>query len=613
MKQGRSSKRRRQGPFQPSLPGLTNTPDLRRGVRGLMNPMPSAGDYALERARTRLPVVFCCFLLMFFVVSGRLADLSLFGAEPDPRAGQVASSGEMAVTSRADITDRNGTVLATSLPTVTLIADAKKVLDPDEAAHKLASVLPQMDAKKTAEELHNARRYVTLYRHLTPRQYYEINKMGIAGLEYTPDEARIYPNGSLTSHVVGYTDIDNNGIAGLEKTLNSRLQSAPTPVATSIDLRLQTIMRGELARAVDTYHALGGAGIIMDITTGEILSLVSLPDFDPQKAGEADGDTKFNRATLGVYEMGSTFKTFNTAMAIDSGQIKVSDRFDTTHNIQIGHQTIRDYHPSSHPMNVAEILMVSSNIGSARMVEKLGTAHQKAFLKNLGLLDKANIELPEIGAPIVPSAANWGETTTMTISFGHGLAVSAVQLVGAATSVLYDGKKIEPTLLKATAPLPDDRPRVVSPKTVTAMRALMRLVVKAGTGKKADVAGYLVAGKTGTADKLNGHHYSENARMSSFLSIFPANAPRYLVYALLDDPKGTPQTYGFATGGWTAAPVVSHVIGQIAPLLGMPPVDEDVQEAHERQLLKTLGNDVLTSLNINTDDDYASVESNDAR
>lgn len=612
MTPGRSPKRRRPGYTQPNIPGLSSPPDIRRTTSGLMKPMPTPGDYALDRARMRLPIVFGCFFMLFLIISVRLADVSLWGNEPDPRAGQVAASGEMAVTSRADIVDRNGTVLATSLPTVTLIADAKKVLDPDDAAHKLASVLTGLDEKKVAEELHNARRYVTLYRHLTPRQYYEINKMGIAGLEFTPDEARLYPNGSLTAHLVGYTDIDNNGIAGLEKSLNDRLQGNPTPVATSIDLRLQTVMHSELSQAVDTFHALGGAGIIMDITTGEILALVSLPDFDPQKPGDADPNAKFNRASLGVYEMGSTFKTFNTAMAIDSDMIKPSDRFDTTHNIQIGHQTIRDYHPSNHPLNVAEIFMVSSNIGSARMVEKLGTPRQKTFLKSLGLLDKASIELPEIGAPIVPSAANWGETTTMTISFGHGLAVSAVQLVGAAASILFDGKRVEPTLLKTSGPLPADRPRVVSPKTVGEMRALMRLVVKAGTAKKADVPGYLVGGKTGTADKLNGRHYSENARMSSFLGIFPANAPRYLVYALLDDPKGTPQTYGFATGGWTAAPVVGHVISQIAPLLGMAPVDEDVQLAQEHKLLKNLGNDVLNSLNINTGDDYAAVESNSA-
>jgi cell division protein FtsI (penicillin-binding protein 3) len=575
----------------------------------------SPSEYALTLASARLGLVFLSFFLFFVLVSGRLALLTL-GHETAETQPLQAASGTGSITARSDITDRNGTVLATSLPTVMLMADARKILDAQDAAKKLKTVLPALDVAALTQEIQTSKRFITLQRHLTPRQYYEINKMGIAGLEFIPDESRIYPAGSITSHVLGYTDTDNDGIAGLEKNQNERLQTQDTPLVTTLDIRLQTILHRELSQAVETFHAIGAAGLIMDVSNGEILALVSLPDFNPQSAGAADDDTKFNRATLGVYEMGSTFKTFNTAMALDSGQIKAGERFNTTQPIVIGSKTIRDYHPAKHWMNVAEIFMESSNIGSARMANKIGTTQQRLFLGRLGLTEKTSLELPEVGAPIVPSSANWRDTATMTIAFGHGIAVNAVQLCSAAASLLNGGLLVKPTLIKGTNDALTKKEgtiRVVSEHTSAQMRALMRLVVKHGTAKKAEVAGYLVGGKTGTADKITGKHYSENARMSSFLGVFPASAPRYIVFALLDDPKGNAKTYGFATGGWTAAPVVGNVVSQIGPLLDMAPVDADVMAATERQLLRPLGSDVLESLNLGDEaDDYAAVESNRA-
>ena len=568
----------------------------------------------MRRARSRMALFFFGFALLFIVISGRLASLTLGNETQEPQTVHALTD-DLPVTARADILDRKGTVLATSLPTVMLMADTRKIIDAQDAAEKLATALPDLDAQKLAKEIEMTKRYVTIRRHVTPRQYYAINKMGIAGLEFIPDESRIYPAGSLTAHVLGYTDIDNNGIAGLEKSQNGRLQNKQEPLVTTIDLRLQTILHRELSSAIEEFHALGATGLVMDVTSGEVLALVSLPDFDPQNAGAADDNAKFNRATLGVYEMGSTFKTFNTAMALDSGLIKASEKFDTVHPIEVGNKTIRDFHPSKGWMNVAEVFMESSNIGSARMADRLGTARQRAFLSSLGLTEKTSIELPEVGAPIVPPASSWRETTTMTISFGHGIAVNAVQLASAVASLVNDGLIVKPTLLKkdASAQAHTEMFRVVSSHTSDQMRALMRLVVKNGTAKKAEVGGYLVGGKTGTADKITGKHYSENARMSSFIGVFPASAPRYVVFALLDDPKGNAKTYGFATGGWTAAPVVGRVISQIGPLLNMPPVDADVLAATEHQLLRPLGTEVLESLNLeNETDDYASVESNSA-
>lgn len=609
----RPQERRRSSLRQPVLPGLSgvfSAPRQDKNPRHFSSP----GEVALERARTRLHAVFIGFGLLFLLVSGRVAMLTL-GNEPQEPEPVKAMSAEIAVASRADILDRNGTILATSLPTMTLVADAKKVLNPEEAVKKLGEALPDIDQKKLLSEIREAKRFITVRRRLIPRQVFEINKLGITGMGFVPDESRIYPSGAVTAHLVGFTDIDNNGIAGLEKGLDKRLEDSPEPVTTSIDIRLQTIMHRELKQSMEEFHALGAAGLIMDVQTGEILSLVSLPDFDPQNAGKTDKNALFNRASLGVYEMGSTFKIFNTAMALDSGLIRPAERFDTIHPIEIGGKTIRDLHSSNHWLNVAEIFMESSNIGSARMVDRLGTARQKSFLASLGLTEKPSLEIPEVGAPLVPSEQNWRETATMTIAFGHGIAVNAVQLAAAASSVLNGGHLVTPTLLKRSAPGEEtEKDRVISSRAAAQMQALMRLVVKHGTGKKADVPGYLVGGKTGTADKAAGRKYDENARISSFLGVFPAAAPRYLVFALLDDPKGNAKTYGFATGGWTAAPVVGRVVGQIGPLMNLPPVESDVMAATEYQLLRPLGTEVLESLKLrNEAEDYAAVESNRAR
>ncbi len=604
---GWRSRRNRRVTRQPSLPGLLDTPGRQR--------LPSQPEQALERARLRLVVVLFMFGLLYAIIGCRVTTLTLLSDAPETPILNTASR-DAPVVARADIVDRNGTVLATSLPTVSLCADSRKVIDAGEAISKLRTVLPDIDIKRLDRELQSAKRCALIRRHLTPKQYYEVNRLGIAGLEFSPDESRVYPAGRLTAHVTGYTDIDSNGIAGMEKSLNKRLQQTPQPVALSLDLRLQTILYRELSQAVNEFKALGGAGVIMDSRTGEILALTSLPDFDPQKPGNADDNAKFNRATLGVYEMGSTFKIFTAALGLDTNVIKPSDRFDTTNPIEAGRQTIRDFHPSKRPLNVAEIFMESSNIGAARIAEKIGASRQRAFLGDLGLTQKSSIELPEVGFPIVPSSSNWNNIATMTVAFGHGIAVNAVQLAAAVASIVNDGQKVRPTLLKRESKEEENlaKERVVSSRTSAQLRALMRLVVTDGTAKAAEVPGYIVAGKTGTADKLTNGQYNKNARLSSFIGVFPANAPRYLVFAMLDDPKGNAKTYGYATGGWTAAPIISRVVSQMGPLLDLPPQDPDVLAVTERQLLRPLGGEVLTTLKLNKDnEDYASVESNRAQ
>jgi cell division protein FtsI (penicillin-binding protein 3) len=587
---------------QPSLPGLfaSSGPNHHR--------LATPHEQALGVAHNRLGVGIVIFAMLYLLIAGRLTFLSLVNDVPEvPMAHQDAN---ISVASRADITDRNGVALATSLPTVSLCANGSKIMNADDAEKQLLSVLPDLDPEKLGETLHGSRHCAMIRRHLTPKQYYEVNRLGIAGLEFQPDERRVYPAGNMTAHVVGYTDIDDNGIAGVEKSFDERLEENPESIALSLDLRVQTIMRTELARSMQQFGALGATGLVMDIRTGEILALVSLPDFDPDHPGDATPDELFNRATLGVYEMGSTFKIFNTALALDSGTVRVSDSFDTTHPIEVGHQSIKDFHPEDRWLNVAEIFTHSSNIGSAHMAERFGGARQRAFLSRLGLTEKAHIELPEVGAPLVPSARDWSDATTMTVAFGHGIAVNTVQLVSAIATIVNNGIPVHPTLLKQNAPSAGDREgAVISSRTSAILRGLMRLVVTRGTARSADVEGYLLGGKTGTADKLEGGRYSAHARMSSFVGVFPLDAPRYVVFAMLDDPKGNASTHGFATGGWVAAPIVNHVATQIGPLLDLQPQTPDMEAAAERQLLKPLGAQIVDGMPVEEGSNYASVES----
>lgn len=587
--------------LQPHLPGLFNQAKTRR--------LATPRELALDIAHNRLIVVALLFMVAWLVIGGRLAYLTLRGDGPDTQIARNTPADGPA--QRADITDRNGTLMATSLPTISLCVDSKNILNPDEATRQLMGVLPNLDAQKLGDLLRGDKHCAMIRRHLTPRQYYEVNKLGIAGLEFHPDERRIYPVGNVAAHVLGYTDIDDNGLAGVEKSMNDRLNDDPAPLALSIDLRVQSVMHQELAAAVSDFHAEAAAGLVMDIHTGEILSLVSLPDFDPDHAGTATDDQRFNRVTLGVYEMGSTFKIFNTALALDSGMVHMTDTFDTRRPPMIGSHVIRDFEKENRAMNVAEIFVHSSNIGSALMAQRFGGTRQRAFFTRLGLTDKLALELPEVGAPLIPPARDWNETTTLAASFGHGVAVNAVQLASAVGTIINDGVPVKPTLLKQTTSQSPASDSVVSQHTSALIRGLMRLVVTNGTAKQADVAGYLVAGKTGTADKVGAnHHYLENARVSSFIGAFPANAPRYLVFALLDDPKGNAKTHGFATAGWTAAPTVSHIVAQIGPILNIPPMPKEMALAAEHQIIKPLGAQTIDGVSIEEGSDYASFETN---
>lgn len=584
---------------QPCLPGVSCPSSRHR--------LSTPGEQALALAQNRLLVVFILFAVSWVAIGSRLAYLTLSGNGPETPLASAATKAEKS--RRADITDRNGTLLATSLPTTSVCIDSRAVIDPEDAAKKLLSVLPDLNSDKVKESLYGNKHCAIIRRHLTPRQDYSVNRLGIAGLNFLPDERRIYPAGNLTAHIVGYSDIDNKGLAGIERSMSARLDENQEPLALSIDLRVQSVLRRELASAVKEYRAEAATGLVMDIATGELLGIVSLPDFNPSHAGSATDAERFNRATLGVYEMGSTFKIFNTALALDSGSIRLTDVFDTLNPLEIGRYKIRDFERETRNLNVAEIFTHSSNLGSARMAQQLGGAKQRAFFSRLGLTEKIPLEIGEIGSPLFPQTRNWNEVTTMTASFGHGIAVNAVQLAAAVATIVNNGHPVRPTLIKRPADYEQDVDMVVSPHTSALIRGLMRLVVTRGTATRADVEGYLVGGKTGTADKLGAKRkYANDERLSSFIGLFPINAPRFLVFALLDNPKGTAKTRGYATAGWVAAPMVNNVVAQIGPILGIAPLPKDLNETAERQVLKPLGTEVLKEIMTRERKNYAAVE-----
>lgn len=541
---------------------------------------------ALEQTRNRLMVTAAVVTLAFTTIGARLVDATLLRGGAEPRQMQAAEAHAPPV-GRADVVDRNGNLLATSLATASLHADPKVVIDAKEAARKLVGALPELDYKDVYEKLSSEKRFVWIKRNLSPRQQYQVHRLGLPGLYFEREERRFYPASALVSHVVGFTGVDNNGLAGIEQQFDKRLRNDPHPLRLSLDLRLQHILKKEVAAAVEEFRALGAAGMIYDVNTGEVLAMVSLPDFDPHNPTDLDENTRFNRNTLGVYEMGSTFKIFNSAMALESGRVRLHDSFDATHSIQIGRFTISDYHGKNRWLTVPEIFQHSSNIGSVRMALTAGIPTQRAFMQKMGFMRPTPVELPENGWPLVPNP--WREINAMTIAFGHGISVSPMHTVAAAASTINGGIMRPPTLLKREpgAELPGER--VISPQTSEAMRRLFRLVVTEGTAKSADVPGYIVGGKTGTADKQKGRSYSQNARLSSFVGAFPMHDPKYMVIVMVDEPKATAKTFGYATGGWVAAPAVGRIIKQVGPLLGVQPVDPNAPEIIAATAINTNG------------------------
>ena len=526
------------------------------------------------RTRSRLVMTMALFLAMYGAIGGRLIYLGFQDVVDDGGPAQRVTA------ARPDIVDRNGEVLATDIKTFSLFAEPRRIVDADEAIEKLVTVLPDLDYEQTYHRLRTDAGFVWLRRQLSPRQQAEIMALGIPGIGFRSESRRFYPGGSTASHILGLVDIDNKGISGIEKYIDAQGladlratgladRQALSPFQLSIDNRVQHILHDELARAIERYRAIAAGGVVLDARTGEVLAMVSLPDYDPNNPVDAHKKDRLNRMTGGVFEMGSTFKGFTTAMALDSGKVNLNDSFDARRPLQVGKFTIRDFHGKGRVLSVPEIFIYSSNIGTARMAETIAIEDHRAFFRRIGLLDKMSTELPEVATPTEPR--EWKRVNRITISFGHGVATTPLQTAVAAAALVNGGVLFDPTFLpRAQKQAVDHATAVLSPSTSAAMRYLFRLNVEKGSGRRADVPGYFVGGKTGTAEKVVNGRYSTDKRFNAFLSAFPVDDPQYVVLIILDEPK--PEQPGMsATSGLNAAPVVSNVVRRSAPLLGVMP------------------------------------------
>ena len=549
---------------------------------------------ALERTRSRLVLAAGGFTVLFGAVAIKLALATVIMPLPAKRLEQsllpppsanilpVTDTGDAAPHVRATITDRNGDILAISLPTASLYADPRQIMDPASAAHHLKTVIPDLDEDLIRARLASSKRFVYVARQITPRQEIAINALGIPGIYFQPTERRSYPEGRVAAQVLGGVDVDDNGVAGVEKYFDKRLRDDPTPLRLSLDVRVQAILRDELSKSMDEFQAVGAAGIVMDVDTGEVLAMVSLPDYDANQFGDAKPDDRFNRCVEGVYEPGSTFKLQTASMALDGGIIHIWDSFDALHPIHIGRFTITDFEGKHRFLELPEVLAYSSNLGAAHIALDVGAERQRAWLRMMGMFSRTKIQLPERAMPIYQPEARWGISTVMTVGFGHGIAVSPLHVVDGTAAVANGGILVKPTLI---AHLPGDPPiegvRVMKKSTSDIMRKLMRLVVTSGFGKPADIPGYFVGGKTGTAEVATRHGYRKHTNISAFMSVFPMNAPRYAVYFMLDEPHGNKSTGGFSTAGAVSAPGAGRVIARIGPMLGLLPhiVDEAAIQA----------------------------------
>ena len=546
---------------------------------------PLAEQDGLERrGRWRVALAMAGFGVLYGVLALRLAYFGMIGAGSED-GGQLARPAAQA---RPDIVDRHGETLATDIRTASLFAEPRYVIDPDEATELLASVLPDLNRDQLRRTLSTDAKFAYIRRGITPRQQEAVHKLGIPGIGFRVENRRFYPGGPAAGHVLGTVNVDNQGIAGIEKYIDSAFLAdlhtagfatgrALEPVRVSLDLRVQHVVRDELLKAMERYRAVAAIGIVMDVNTGEVLGMSSLPDYDPNNRDEALDKDKMNRATVGVFEMGSTFKGFTTAMALDSGRVAISDSFDARGALQIGRHTISDYRGKNRVLSVPEIFIYSSNIGTARMALAAGTPEQESFLKKIGMLDTLHTELPETGAPLFPKSP-WSKVSSVTIAFGHGISVSPMQTAAAGAALVNGGYLITPTFLPRTREEAAAIARpVIQRETSLTMRQLFRLNVLKGSGKRADVPGYNVGGKTGTAEKVVGGRYSSDKRRNAFLAAFPMNDPQYMVLVVLDEPK--PEQPGMAaTAGLNTAPTAGSIVRRIAPMLGIEPKPIDPED-----------------------------------
>jgi cell division protein FtsI (penicillin-binding protein 3) len=497
----------------------------------------------------------------------RILYLAAFGDHAGRKSGVTSF-----VPDRGDIVDRDGQPLARTIDAWTIAIHPGKIIGNKlDLARRLAQLMPERSEEQYYAMMRSGKTFFYLRRRAAPDLVEAVNALGEPGMAMEREPDRLYPQTSLAAHVIGFTDVDGRGNAGMERAFNDYLSDPKRrgqPLMLSINSRLQQALEHELLDAMTTFSAIGAAGIVMDIHTGEVLAMTSLPQLNPNAAGQGSEEARFNRATLGVYELGSTFKPFTVAMAMDAGIIKSFGQiYNCPGEFHVYGRTINDTHPFGRPCTVAEIMKESSNIGTAQIAAQVGSKRQQEFLRKMGFLSPVAIELREKGRTLTPGN-NWGPLETMTVGYGHGIAVTPLHLASGYASLFNGGVYRPATLLKVDAQHPRAKGvRVFSEDTSYQMRSLLRLVVTKGTGKKADAPGYRVGGKTGSAEK----YHNRSLLVTTFAGVFPMDDPRYVIVAMLDEPKGTEQTYGFRTAGWNVAPVIGKTVSRIAPMLGVRP------------------------------------------
>jgi cell division protein FtsI (penicillin-binding protein 3) len=544
-------------------------------------------DTSRARAERRLMLLAFSFFIAFSVIGARMGLLAA-STPVEPRA---AAGGAEITAQRSDILDRNGRILATNMMTHSLYAQPADMVDPVHAATELAAIFPELDAKALERRFTDGRSFLWVRKVLSPEQMQKVHEIGDPGLYFGPREMRLYPNGHLAAHILGGAAFGAEGVdsaevigtAGLEMALDKRLsdpaQSAQ-PLTLSIDMTLQANVEEVLATGMHALHAKGAAAILMDVHTGEVMAMASLPDFDPNDRTAIDptldpsDNPLFNRAVQGVYELGSTFKIFAVAQAMDLGLVTADTQVDTKQpffydGFRINEFDNHNYGPTK---SVADIIAVSSNIGAAHIGLMIGGERQQAFLKTMGLLDAPQVELAEAPSARALVPKNWSGIVTVTASYGHGVSTSLLNLAAAYSTIANGGLKVTPTLLHSESHVPG--PRVVTQATAMACVQMMRRVVTDGTATFADVPGYEVAGKTGTAEKPKKHGagYDHEKVINTFASVFPASDPKYALVVTLDEPVETAGSKPHRTAGYTAVPVAGEIIRRIGPLVGLRPL-----------------------------------------
>ncbi|WP_439329676.1 peptidoglycan D,D-transpeptidase FtsI family protein, partial [Candidatus Rhodoblastus alkanivorans] len=532
----------------------------------------------MSKSRFRIRLTALAFSGLFLLFVGRLAYL---GTKPDPESLRREAS-EAISAARPEIVDRNGELLAMDVKVMSVFAEPRNIIDKDEATELITAILPDLNARELRAKLGSRKGFVWVKRAVTPAQQQAIFRLGLPGVGFLPENKRIYPNGPLAAHALGFTNSDNQGIAGIEKYIDgqglSDLHDAGfkltpdnlKPISLSLDMRATHALRDELEQAMQRFSAKAAAAAILDVNTGEVVAEASLPDYDPSNPVDALKPGAINQLTVGVHEMGSTFKALTLAMALDSGKATLNTRVDVSNPLRAGHNYIHDFEPQHHPLTLPEIFTYSSNIGSAKLALMVGVEGHQAFLRKMGQLTRMRTELPENAEPILPR--HWSDISTMTIAFGHGLAVAPLQAMMAVGALVNGGYLITPTFLKRPPGFSKtSEPRVVKPETSEALRYILRLNAVIGTAKKANIPGYFVGGKTGTAEKVVNGRYSKHLVFTTFMAVVPADKPRYLFMTVMDEPKGLKQDGNWNTAAYNSGYVTGRLIERVTPLLGLAP------------------------------------------